>query len=91
MLKMTRSRNENFQIKNLQMVLNINSFEFDEEANKLNGRLTVVINIRQENQEYKFFKLFNGGIEQIFREGLKNGWILEDSEWVSLLNIETRL
>ncbi len=59
MLKMTRSRNENFQIKNLQMVLNINSFEFDEEANKLNGRLTVVINIRQENQEYKFFKLFN--------------------------------
>jgi len=73
------------------MVLNINSFEFDEEANKLNGRLTVVINIRQENQEYKFFKLFNGGIEQIFREGLKNGWILEDSEWVSLLNIDTRL
>ena len=71
------------------MVLNINSFEFDEEANKLNGRLTVVINIRQENQEYKFFKLFNGGIEQIFREGLKNGWMHEDSEWVSLLNIDT--
>lgn len=110
MLNITRSKYENYKEKNLQMVLNISNFEFNENMNNLNGkenlaispilfsiyrfdlinhlgRVTIVINVRQEDGEYKLLKILHGSIEQIFRESLRNGWIPYDSEWKQLLNI----
>ena len=38
MLSMTRTKHDNFEPKNLQMILTINNFEFDEQLNKSNGK-----------------------------------------------------
>ena len=39
MLDITRSRGDDYNMKKLQMVLNINSFDFEAETNKFNGIL----------------------------------------------------
>lgn len=39
MLGITRSRGDDYDMKKLQMVLNINSFDFEAETNKFNGKL----------------------------------------------------
>jgi len=90
MLKQIRSykKKSDKELRNLQIIFNnIESFQFDKNKNKLSGRLTVVVNISQDNQEYKFLTLLSGGVEQILIEGLRKGWILEGSDWVGLLNI----
>ena len=110
MLNITRSKYENYKEKNLQMILNINNFEFNEQLHNLNGndlnmsidpnylnlliiqlgRVTIVINIRQEDGDYKLLKILHGSIEQIFREGLKNRWISVDSEWRQIFNLHVQ-
>jgi hypothetical protein len=39
MFDMTRTKSEKYALKKLQMVLNINSFGFNPESNKFNGKL----------------------------------------------------
>ena len=52
------------------------------------GRVTVVLNEKQDNNEYKLIKTFNAEMEQIFQEGLKKRWIEENSMWIVLFSID---
>lgn len=66
----------------------IASFDFFHTCSFFKGRVTVIISQRESSNDFRFLKVFNAGMEQIFREGLKNGWIKSNSMWIRLFNID---